>query len=163
MFPCSTWLHLIWEDNSRNCRLCRTVYLKLQPWRSHSNIDVTEECGDLDKPPLRPGDIQASAPDGDSSARRRNLALKHFSYFSKFSLHRLSLHCEFISTCEFKKKKKTNMFSAEQIAERVSRRVQMMNKYICLWFLKQEEKKNKSNKYCTRYMLEKNTGSCFSA
>lgn len=55
------------------------------------------------------------------------------------------------------------MFSAEQIAERVSRRVQMMNKYICLWFLKQEEKKNKSNKYCTRYMLEKNTGSCFSA
>lgn len=30
----------IWEDNSRNCRLCHI----LKAWRGHSNISIVEEC-----------------------------------------------------------------------------------------------------------------------
>lgn len=49
------------------------IYLKLQPWRGHSNISIMEECNDLNKRPLCAGHIQASffflffAHDGDSA------------------------------------------------------------------------------------------------
>ena len=96
----------IWEDNSRNCRLCHTS----KPWRGHSNISIMEECNDLDKRPFWAGHIQASARKVVSHPKNKNISLNSINSLPQIRLRRTESPPR-----EFKNVQ--TLFSAEQITE----------------------------------------------
>lgn len=129
--------------------------IHLKPWRGHSNISVVEECDDPQQTTVREQVTFKLLHAVASHPKIIQLCFEHFPLLNKSS-HRFD-HRESISPTW--NRKCTNASSAEQITEWVVVCVKWWIN-ICMFF---KTKKNKINGYCTRYMLEKNTGSCLSA
>lgn len=133
----------IWEDNSRNCRLCHTS----KAWRGHiaSCKSPSTSKNDLSE------QVKVKLWRGRVPQTQRNFALNGLlgSVYSPRLIRGEPTNPGVNSN---------RYFSAQRASCPLC---QMMNKYLHV-FLKLE-KKTKPNRYCTRYMLEKNTGSCLSA